>query len=80
MGEKCKMDNDEILLKTLEKEKTLLENNFKKIKEEKDEEIKVLRSENERLKNDIKDIRSQLDAILNSRTYKFSLKLRNIIK
>ncbi len=74
------MDNDEILLKTLEKEKTLLENNFKKIKEEKDEEIKVLRSENERLKNDIKDIRSQLDAILNSRTYKFSLKLRNIIK
>ena len=74
------MDNDEILLKTLEKDKTLLENNFKKIKEEKDEEIKVLRSENERLKNDIKDIRSQLDAILNSRTYKFSLKLRNIIK
>ena len=74
------MDNDEILLKTLEKEKTLLENNFKKIKEEKDEGIKVLRSENERLKNDIKDIRSQLDAILNSRTYKFSLKLRNIIK
>lgn len=74
------MDNDEILLKTLEKEKTLLENNFKKIKEEKGEEIKVLRSENERLKNDIKDIRSQLDAILNSRTYKFSLKLRNIIK
>lgn len=74
------MDNDEILLKTLEKEKALLENNFKKIKEEKDEEIKVLRSENERLKNDIKDIRSQLDAILNSRTYKFSLKLRNIIK
>lgn len=74
------MDNDEILLKTLEKEKTLLENNFKKFKEEKDEEIKVLRSENERLKNDIKDIRSQLDAILNSRTYKFSLKLRNIIK
>ena len=48
--------------------------------EEKDEEIKVLRSENERLKNDIKDIRSQLDVILNSRTYKFSLKLRNIIK
>lgn len=80
MGEKCKMDNDEILLKTLEKEKTLLENNFKKFKEEKDEEIKVLRSENERLKNDIKDIRSQLDVILNSRTYKFSLKLRNIIK
>ena len=74
------MDNDEILLKTLEKEKTLLENNFKKLKEEKDEEIKVLRSENERLKNDIKDIRSQLDVILNSRTYKFSLKLRNIIK
>lgn len=74
------MDNDEILLKTLEKEKTLLENNFKKIKEEKDEEIKVLRAENERLKNDIKDIRSQLDVILNSRTYKFSLKLRNIIK
>ena len=74
------MDNDEILLKTLEKEKTLLENNFKKFKEEKDEEIKVLRSENERLKNDIKDIRSQLDLILNSRTYKFSLKLRNIIK
>ncbi len=74
------MDNDEILLKTLEKEKTLLENNFKKFKEEKDEEIKVLRSENERLKNDIKDIRSQLDVILNSRTYKFSLKLRNIIK
>jgi len=73
------MDNDEILLKTLEKE-TLLENNFKKFKEEKDEEIKVLRSENERLKNDIKDIRSQLDVILNSRTYKFSLKLRNIIK
>lgn len=80
MGEKCKMDNDEILLKTLEKEKTLLENNFKKFKEEKDEEIKVLRSENERLKNDIKNIRSQLDVILNSRTYKFSLKLRNIIK
>ncbi len=74
------MDNDEILLKTLEKEKTLLENNFKKFKEEKDEEIKVLRSENERLKNDIKNIRSQLDVILNSRTYKFSLKLRNIIK
>lgn len=74
------MDNDEILLKTLEKEKTLLENNFKKFKEEKDEEIKVLISENERLKNDIKDIRSQLDVILNSRTYKFSLKLRNIIK
>jgi len=80
VGEKCKMDNDEILLKTLEKEKTLLENNFKKFKEEKDEEIKVLRSENERLKNDIKNIRSQLDVILNSRTYKFSLKLRNIIK
>ena len=80
MGEKCKMDNDEILLKTLEKEKTLLENNFKKFKEEKDEEIMVLRSENERLKTDIKDIRSQLDVILNSRTYKFSLKLRNIIK
>lgn len=74
------MDNDEMLLKTLEKEKTLLENNFKKFKEEKDEEIKVLRSENERLKNDIKNIRSQLDVILNSRTYKFSLKLRNIIK
>lgn len=74
------MNNDEILLKTLEKEKTLLQDNFKKLKEEKNEEIKALNSENERLKNEVKDIRSQLDAILNSRTYKFSLKLRNIIK
>lgn len=70
------MDNNQIMIETLEKENKILKENIKKIQEKNKEKIE----ESARLAEENKAIREQLDSILHSRTYKFAEKLRKIIK
>ena len=74
------MDNNEILLKTAEKEIKILKENLANIKTAEKEKNNNLTIENEKLKNENKEIREQLDSILYSRSYKFAQKLKKIIK
>lgn len=74
------MENNEILLKTAEKEINILKESLKTIRARDKEEIRKLKSENEELRNDNKAMREQLDSILYSRSYKFVQKLKKIIK
>jgi len=70
------MDNNEILIKTLEKENIMLKEN---IKAQKDKE-KVYLNEKEELIKENKQLREQLDSILYSRSYKFVQTIKKIIK
>jgi hypothetical protein len=81
------MENSEIIIKTLEKENELLKENMSKIREKDlqkyltlQEEKNSLLSENEALKNENAEIRNQLDSILYSRSYRFTQKIKNVIK
>ena len=74
------MENNEILLKTAEKEIKILKENLANIKTAEKEKNNKLTIENEKLKNENKEIREQLDSILYSRSYKFAQKLKKIIK
>lgn len=74
------MSNDEILLRTAEKEIELLKENLAKVKNAEREEINKLTIENENLKNENREIREQLDSILHSRSYKFIQKLKKLIR
>ena len=74
------MDNNEILLKTAEKEIKILKENLANIKTAEKEKNNKLTIENEKLKNENKEIREQLDSILYSRSHKFAQKLKKIIK
>ena len=80
------MDNNEILLKTLEKENKLLKENMATIRQKDLEKYNKLESENKILKNNIenlkdenKKIREQLDSILYSRSYKMIQKVKKIL-
>ncbi len=84
------MDNNEILLKTLQKENELIKQNCKKMKEEqqrknqefelkmKEEKEKNLR-EKEQLLEEQKEIQQKLDSILYSRSYRAMEKIKKII-
>jgi hypothetical protein len=73
------MDNNEILIKTLEKENSLLKENIKSFNK-KFEESKKLIEANNNLIEENKQLREQLDSILYSRSYKFAQKIKKIIK
>lgn len=74
------MNNDEILLKTAEKEIKILKENLANIKDVETEKINRLTIENEKLKNENNEIKEQLDSILRSRSYKFIQKLKKLIR
>lgn len=77
------MDNKDILLRTLEKEKELLKENLAKIKNKESgdkKKVENIQNENNALKQTNKELREQLDSILYSRSYKFLQKLKKIIK
>lgn len=77
------MDNNEILLKTLEKEKELLKENLANIRRETNAKLAKfndIKARNDALEQENKELREQLDSILYSRSYKFSQKLKKIIK
>lgn len=74
------MENNEILLKTAEKEIEFLKERLAIIRQENIEEINALRAENKMLKSENEKIREQLDSILYSRSYKFVQKLKKIIR
>lgn len=74
------MENNEILLKTAEKEIEFLKERLAIIRQENIDEINALRAENKMLKSENEKIREQLDSILYSRSYKFVQKLKKIIR
>ena len=77
------MDNKDILLRTLEKEKELLKENLAKIKNKESgdkKKVENIQNENNALKQTNKELREQLDSILYSRSYKFLQKVKKIIK
>ena len=77
------MDNKDILLRTLEKEKKLLKENLAKIKNKESgdkKKVENIQNENNALKQTNKELREQLDSILYSRSYKILQKVKRIIK
>lgn len=77
------MDNKDILLRTLEKEKELLKENLAKIKNKESgdkKKVEDIQKENATLKQTNKELREQLDSILYSRSYKILQKVKKIIK
>lgn len=70
------MDNNEILMRTLEKENNLLKENIK----EYNNKTKKYLEENKKLIEENKQLREQLDSILYSRSYKFAQKIKKIIR
>lgn len=77
------MDNKDILLRTLEKEKELLKENLAKIKNKESgdkKKVENIQNENNALKQTNKELREQLDSILYSRSYKILQKVKKIIK
>ncbi len=77
------MDNKDILLRTLEKEKELLKENLAKIKNKESgdkKKVENIQNENNALKQTNKELREQLDSILYSRSYKILQKVKRIIK
>ena len=77
------MDNKDILLRTLEKEKELLRENLAKIKNKESgdkKKVENIQNENNALKQTNKELREQLDSILYSRSYKILQKVKKIIK
>lgn len=77
------MDNKDILLRTLEKEKELLKENLAKIKNKESgdkKKVEDIQNENNALKQTNKELREQLDSILYSKSYKILQKVKKIIK
>ena len=77
------MDNKDVLLRTLEKEKELLKENLAKIKNKESgdkKKVENIQNENNALKQTNKELREQLDSILYSRSYKILQKVKKIIK
>ncbi len=77
------MDNKDILLRTLEKEKELLKENLANIKNKESgdkKKVENIQNENNALKQTNKELREQLDSILYSRSYKILQKVKKIIK
>lgn len=74
------MEDQEIIIKTLEKEKELLQKQLKK----RDEEIAEYSNNSEalinKLKEENKELREKLDSILYSRSYRFSQKIVKLLK
>lgn len=83
------MDNNEILLKTLQKENKIISENCKKEEQEKNElirnysELEIKYNEekqkNIRTMNEINEIKNQLNSILYSRSYKLIQKIKKIL-
>ena len=81
------MNNDEILLKTLQKENELIAINCKKkieeIKKESSEvliELEKQKEINNNLEKELKETRDKLDSILYSRSYRITNKIVRIFK
>lgn len=75
------MDNKDILLRTLEKEKELLKENLAKIKNKESgdkKKVENIQNENNALKQTNKELREQLDSILYSRSYKILQKVKKL--
>lgn len=70
------MEDEEIIKKTLQKEKELLISNLQKEKEKN----KEYKQEIDKLNLVNQNLQEQLDRIIYSRTYKFSKKLSSILK
>lgn len=74
------MDNNEILLKTLQKENELMKKNHKEKYCELEEKYKQSEQENRKLLAEKNAIKEQLDSILNSRSYKLIQKVKKILR
>ena len=77
------MDNKDILLRTLQKEKQLLKENLAKIKNKESgdkKKVENIQNENNALKQTNKELREQLDSILYSRSHKILQKVKRIIR
>lgn len=75
------MDNNEILLKTIEKENKLLIQKYNRLKNEYkqfEEKYNELKEQNEKILCEKNSIKEQLDSILNSRSYKAMKKIKKI--
>lgn len=69
------MDNNEILLKTLQKENNLIVQNYNQLKEKYNQEKKY----NTEILEEKNRIKEQLDSILYSRSYKAIMKIKKIL-
>ena len=74
------MDDQEIIIRTLEKEKELLQKQLRKKIEEIDEYTNNSKMLIDKLKTENKELREKLDSILYSRSYKFSQKIVKLLK
>lgn len=69
------MDNNEILLKTLQKENNLIVQNYNQLKEKYNQE----KQSNTEILEEKNMIKEQLDSILYSRSYKAIMKIKKIL-
>jgi predicted nucleotide-binding protein (sugar kinase/HSP70/actin superfamily) len=76
------MDNNEILLKTLQKENDLIVENYNKLEEKYNQEKQTneqLLEEKNKILEERNKIKEQLDSILYSRSYKTIEKIKKIL-
>ena len=73
------MNNQEILLKTLQKENELIIKNYTEKYNQLNEKYKQEKEKNERLLEENEKTRKQLDSILYSRSYKAMQKVKKML-
>ena len=78
--EKDNINNEKILIKELELELELVKKNLQDEINKASEQEKAYIKEQEKLNNEKKAIRDELDSILYSRSYKFISKVKKIIR
>ena len=78
--EKDNINNEKILIKELELELELVKKNLQDEINKASEQEKAYIKEQEKLNNEKRALRDELDSILYSRTYKFISKVKKIIR
>ncbi len=78
--EKDNINNEKILIKELELELELVKKNLQDEINKASEQEKAYIKEQEKLNNEKKALRDELDSILYSRSYKFISKVKKIIR
>lgn len=78
--EKDNINNEKILIKELELELELVKKNLQDEINKVSEQEKAYIKEQEKLNNEKKALRDELDSILYSRSYKFISKVKKIIR
>jgi len=73
------MNDQEIIIKTLEKENELLKSNLRE-KEKKNASINEYKKIIESLEKENKSLREQIEAVVHSRSYKFLQKILQLFK